>query len=317
MAEAEASSGPSRQNRVRCERLLRLGVGSRCVRIVEDNGATAGCRPLVILNSLDFPMPPSLGFYETMRAAGFRVIFIERPGCGTSSPLPDVLLKSDIVTEGAASMAEAALLMELFRQLDLEDIVLMALGSANPVCYRLCLTCPRVSLSIFSNSIFNQNILDVFRPKWFQGMLGQTIQSRAGAQILALGIRYRLRQNLRSLYAQVLQKSAGDLACLEQNSTDFDRAGQLFQRISTPTIAYDLNMTLRSDTLLKDNVFEAVNAVALSGLETTDHWKSELEKEANRLSVDVAYVPHGDVYAPYASPQQFLELVEDRAGPSN
>ena len=296
----------------RFEELMRLGHSDVQIRVVKYGEESSGRRPLVILNSIDFPMPPSEQFCDRMWRARFRVVFIERPGFGTSTPLPGVLLQSETIRNGAASMAEAAILQEVFRRLALEDFVLLGMGSANSVCYRLAMICPMVALAIFSNAVFNQNILDVFRPNWFQAMLRQTIQSRAGLQIASFGVKYRLRRNPEGFYGQVLQKSAGDLGYLQNNLADFERGAELFQGIEAQTIEYDLNMSLKPDSLLKDGLFETTNAVAFSGLETTDHWKSQLNQEAKRLSIDVEYAPNGDLYAPYASPEFLLKVITDR-----
>ena len=300
----------------RSEHIMSLGTGGMQVRIMEYGDPTQGRRPLVILNSIDFPMPPSEMFCERMWRSGYRVVFIERPGFGTSTPLPDILLKSETIKKGAASMAEAAILQEVFRRLALEDFVLLGMGSANSVCYRLALICPMVSLSIFSNVVFNQNILDVFRPNWFQGMLRQTIQSKAGLQIASFGVKYRLRKSPESFYSQVLQKSPGDLGYLQRNFDDFNRSAELFQRIGVPTIEYDLNMSLKPDAMLKDGLFKSTNAIAFSGLETTGHWKNQLDKEAERLGITVEYAPKGDLFAPYASPEFLLKTIKNRLGQS-
>ena len=300
----------------RSEQVVPLGQSNIQVRVMQYGERATSHRPLVILNSIDFPMPPSEDFCERMWRSGFRVVFIERPGFGTSTPLPDALIHSETIQNGAASMLEAAILQEVFRRLALEDFVLLGMGSANSVCYRLAIICPMVSLSIFSNAVFNQNILDVFRPNWFQAMLRQTIQSKAGLQIASFGVKYRLRRNPVAFYSQVLQKSAGDLGYLQRNVADFERAGALFQNIEAQTIEYDLNMSLKPDSLLQDRLFESINAIAFSGLETTDHWKSQLEQEAKRVGVTVEYAPNGDLYAPYASPEFLLKVLRARLGNS-
>lgn len=296
----------------RLDEVMALGQSGIQIRVMKYGEEASGHQPFVILNSIDFPMPPSEQFCDRMWRSGFRVIFIERPGFGTSTPLPDVLLRSENIQKGAASMAEAAILQEVFRRLSLEDFVLLGMGSANSVCYRLAMICPMVTLAIFSNAVFNQNILDVFRPNWFQAMLRQTIQSKAGLQIASFGVKYRLRRNPEGFYRQVLQKSAGDLRYLQNNLSDFEQAAELFQNIEAQTIEYDLNMSLKPDALLKDGLFETTNAVAFSGLETTDHWKSQLNQEAKRLGIDVKYAPNGDLYAPYASPEFLLDVIKDR-----
>ncbi len=311
-SSADQEYYPSQKDSRRSETTISLGMSGIQIRVMAYGKADPDRRPLVILNSIDFPMPPSETVCEKMWRGGLRVVFIERPGFGTSTPLPSVLLRSPSIEKGAASMAEAAIVQEVFRLLALEDFVLLGMGSANSVCYRLAMICPMISFSIFSNVVFNQNILDVFRPNWFQAMLRQTIQSKPGLQIASFGVKYRLRRNPEKFYKQVLQKSAGDLAYLHQNLDDFYRAAELFQRIEAETIEYDLNMSLRPDAVLKDDLFESIHAVAFSGLETTDHWKSMLNSEADRLGIPVEYAPNGDLYAPYASPDFLLDVIRSR-----
>ena len=81
----------------------------------------SGHRPLVILNSIDFPMPPSEAFCERMWQAGFRTVFVERPGFGTSTPLPYVLLNAAAIQQGATSMTEAVILQDVFQTKGIES----------------------------------------------------------------------------------------------------------------------------------------------------------------------------------------------------
>jgi hypothetical protein len=147
-------------------------------------------------------------------------------------------------------------------------------------------------------------------------MLRQTLQSKAGLQIASFGVKYRLRKNPESFYEQVLQKSTGDLSYLRRNMEDFYGAAQLFQNMQAQTIEYDLNMSLKPDLLLKDGLFKDTNAVAFSGVETTDHWKAQLNAETERLGLSAVYAPDGDLYAPYASSGFLLKVIDDRIGRS-
>lgn len=292
-------------------RLLPVGAGDIQLRVLIHRETVSDMRSLVIVNSIDFPMPPSFSFREQMWHAGYQVIFIERPGFGSSKPLPKVLLEDAQVKSGATVAAEAALLLMLLNQLQLKQIILLGMGSANPVCYRLAKLSTDVELAIFSNAMFNQDIWGVFRPNWFQGMLRQTVVSSAGLKFATYGVKHQLKKAPLKFFRDVLQKSAGDLRYLEENTDDFIWASQLIRNIDTATVSYDLRMSLGHDERLRDDFFSGLNAVIMSGRETTDLWKNQLSLEAERLSLPVVYTPNGDLYAPYASPETLLTTIDD------
>lgn len=291
--------------------MVSIGHGNVALRVEIHGGRISDLRPLVIINSVDFPMPPSRMFCEKMGGAGYQVIFIERPGFGSSRGLPKVLLQDPQIKSGAAVTAEAALLSMLLRQLDLKNIVLLGMGSANPVCFRLAKLHSEIEISIFSNAVFNQDIWGVFSPTWFQGMLRQTVGSRAGLQFATYGVKHHLKKDPISFYRQLLQKSPGDLKYLEENKPEFLLASQLIRNIEASTFNYDLRMSLMADDQLRDSFFADVNAVIMSGRETTELWQSQLEMESERLALPVVYAPSGDLYAPYASPDTVLSTIDD------
>ena len=69
----------------RVESLIRL-VGSKIsLRVMIYRGHVSSLRSLVILNSVEYPMPPSVEFCEHMWAKGLQVIFVERPGFGSTA----------------------------------------------------------------------------------------------------------------------------------------------------------------------------------------------------------------------------------------
>ena len=292
---------------------MRIGAGEIALRVMIHRDRVSDRTPIVILNSVDFPMPPSHKFCEYMWAAGYQVIFIERPGFGNSKPLPSVLLEEAQIASGATVAAEAALLFTLLNQLELSRIVLLGMGSANPVAYRLAKLHPEIDLAIFSNAMFNQDIWGVFRPTWFQSMLRETVASSAGLKFAACGVRYMRKKDPLSFYRQILQKSPGDLRYLEANQHDFIWAGDLIRNINTATLNYDLRMSLSPDERLRDDFFQGLRAVIMSGQETTDLWKSQLVLEADRLSLPVVYAPSGDLYAPYASPDCLLSTIDEHS----
>ncbi|MEM6651183.1 MAG: hypothetical protein AAGA72_03390 [Pseudomonadota bacterium] len=298
----------------RREQFISLDGSNVAFRAMIYRGQTAQLRPLLILNSVEFSMPPSMEFCERMWATGMQVVFVERLGFGSSSPLPGALLESDLIDQGAAAAAEAVLLQRLISQLQLQQVVLLGMGSANPVCYRLSLLSTDISLSLYSNVVFNKDILDVFHPKWLQEMFRLMLHSSAGVKIASAGIKHRLRHKPLEFYRLLMHQSRGDVRYLEANPADFVAAGQLFQRVDWKTIDYDMRTSLKPDPLLKDGLFSGVRAVAFSGAETPEHWQTQLNSEAERLSIPVAYAPHGDFLAPYASPDFLTSIIEQNVG---
>ena len=144
-------------------------------------------------------------------------------------------------------------------------------------------------------------------------MLRQTIVSSAGLKFATYGVKFQLKKAPLKFYRDVLQKSAGDLRYLEDNKADFIGASQLIRNIDTATLNYDLKMSLGHDERLRDDFFAGLNAVIMSGAETTELWKNQLALEADRLSLPVVYTPSGDLYAPYASPDTLLKTVNDHS----
>jgi hypothetical protein len=310
----QANGALRQEDTPRVESLIRL-VGSKIsLRVMIYRGHVSSLRSLVILNSVEYPMPPSVAFCERMWARGLQVIFVERPGFGSTASLPTALFTKEMIANGATAATEAVILQKLIRQLELEDVVLLGMGSANPVSYRLAMIDPCVSLAVYSNVVFNKDILDVFRPKWLQQMFRQMVQSNAGLKITSMGFKHRLRHKPIEFYRHLMHQSAGDMAYLDANRDDFLAAARLFQNIDHALINFDMKMSLATDHILKDDFFRGRNAVALSGTETPDHWQTQLNSETARLGIPVAYAPAGDFLAPYASPDFFSALVETHSG---
>jgi len=298
-----------REQSDRAMRPVRISGSSIEVDVMIYRGGLSALRPLIVINSLDFPMPPSDTFCQLMWQAGYQTIFVRRPGFGSTRGLPDALLADDSVQNGAAIVGEAALINALIKTMGLEDVVLLGIGSANPVCYRLSKLNPNIKLSIFANPTFNQDIWDVFRPQWLQAMLRQTLISKSGLKIATQGLKAILKKRPIWFFKQVVQKSAGDVEYVTQNSEDFIEASRLLQNVTPQTVFYDVRMSLVTDPFLKDDFFHETSAVILSGSETTERWQSQLNQEADRLGLPVIYAPAGDMYVPYASPETLIDIL--------
>lgn len=271
-------------------------------------------QPLVILNSIEFPIPPSEAFCELMWAHGIQVIFVRRAGYGESSPLPDALITPQSIKNGATAAAEAAMLRQLFAKMRLENVVLLAMGSANPVAYRLIHMTPEIDISILSNPIFNQDVMRVFRPAWFRTMLQQVITSKSGLHVAAKGIKLLARRDPVSFYKHIFQGHPEDIAYVEANPDDYKEAGKYLIDTDASLLYYDALMCLRPDPLLKDTYFDGRQVVVLVGEHSGEYWKDEMEKEANRLGLPLVYAPHGDLFSGYASPSSVIDIVERYRG---
>ena len=267
-------------------------------------------RDLVVLNSIDFPMPPSKRFCDAMRAAGFRVIYVERPGFGNSRGLPKSLLNNHLIETGAPVAAEAAIIHTFIEQLRLNNFVLLCMGSSNPVGYRLTKLNRNITLSVFSNAMFNQDALDVFRPLWFQHSLKRALRSKTGMKFSISGTKYALKQAPSLFYRQVLQKSAGDVKYFEANRSDFVKASLNYRGMDPSMIAYDVLTSMLPDRTLRDNFFEEQNCIAFTSNEVDEKWMLGMEKEAKRLSLPITFANEGDFFAPYICPDHLLSTIE-------
>lgn len=270
-------------------------------------------QPLLIFHSIEFAMPPSEVFCRQMWDAGLQVIFARRPGYGKSSPLPMLMMAKGPVNSGAAAIAEAAMLRTLVDRLELRNIVLMAIGSSNPICYRLVHMLPGLEQVLFVNPVFNQDIMKVFHPPWFRQMLEQIITSRSGLRVAESGMKLLIKNDPIAFYRSILKKSPGDMAYVEANARDYAQAGLLALETHAGLLHYDSIMCLTKDPLLKDGYFDGVNAAILIGSETTSHWRTEMQKEADRLNLPLYRASSGDVFCAYASPEDALSILHGNA----
>lgn len=255
-------------------------------------------RPLVFLTSIEYPMSPPWGFCIDAANSGFGVYSIRRPGFGASAPV-------------AGIDQQAAVIEAFFDEAGLENIVLVSVGSANPVGARLALKSRRVTFNVFANCVFNRDVMGEFRPAWFGRLLSQTTESRAGARISLGAIRQAGRQfGSQWFYQTCFQKSPGDVAYVKTYPREMAEAWDIASAITPETWQQELQPSLKGDPFLRDGLFLSVPAMAISGFETTDSWKRGFESEAARLGVPVSYLTSGDILVPYQSGTELLTLLK-------
>lgn len=293
--------------------IVRIGDLAIQFEVMIYGGEVLERQPLLILNSIEFPVPPSVEFCEIMWRGGYQPIFVLRPGYGLSSPLPQVLMEDEVVKSRATLAAEAALIRGLIKELALRDPVLLAMGSANPVAYRLVHMIPDLALAVFANPMFNQEIWKEFEPSWLRSMLQQVMTSRSSVRVANRGLLYSMRRDPVAFYKIIFQKCAGDIAYVEANSDDYVCAARRSQKTTSQMLYYDAISCLTSDDLLKDSYFDGVNAVAVAGAQASEFWRQQMAGEAERLGLPLALAPVGHLTSAFASPEALLDLIHGRA----
>ncbi|MEM7329018.1 MAG: hypothetical protein AAF437_09780 [Pseudomonadota bacterium] len=289
-----------------------IGDTSLQIEIMIDRGSVSDRPTFLIINSIDFPIPPSRAFCDLLWAAGYQVIFCRRPGFGNLPGLPAPLLTKDQVKNGSAVAAETALFSMLIKELGLKDVTLLGLGTSNSICYRLGQLNPEITFTIFSNPLFHPSIWDVIKPQWLKRMIRQTLLSRSGLKIAVRGLKAVLRRDPIWFYRQFAQKSTGDQEYVSQNLADFREAGLMLQNISPDTFYYDLQYALVEDTCWDPEITRQSNAVILSGHQTTAKWKRAITAEAARLQLPIVFADSGDLFVAYASRTTLLDIVKAR-----
>lgn len=288
---------------------VRLGSGAITLEVMDYVKAAKQLRPLLILSPIDFPFPPSVEFCETMKQNGYRVVFIRRLGFGETPGLPHQLLTETNVKNGAAMMAEVAVIMRVIALMGMDDVVLLGISSANSICYRLCQTSPKINFTVFSHPIFNQDTIETVRPAWIQPIARQILLTKQGFKLAAKGLRFKIKRNPISFYDDFYAKSSSDLKYRHNNEDDFVTAAKLVAEIAAETLYYEVFHTMAQDTFLRDGLFLNVPSVVLAGSETTPEWLANAESEANRLKVPFAKSPQGGIFTAYAFPEALLEVI--------
>lgn len=276
-------------------------------------GKVKDLQPLLIFHSIEFPVPPSEAFCDLLWDAGLQVIFVRRAGYGRSTALPRALIENVTITSGATAMAEAVMLRKLISTLDLENIIVLAMGSSNPVIYRLVHIAPEIVFTVFANPMFNQDIWQVFTPHWFRSMLKQIVSSKSGLTVAYQGMKLLIRKDPIAFYKHIYSKNVYDLKYIRANEDDYRLAGAFALETDAAQLYYDTMMCLSNDPTLKDGFFDGINGTALIGAESSQHWRNEMKREAARVGLPVVHAPKGDLFCAYCSPNTLLDLIQEQA----
>ena len=254
-------------------------------------------RPLVILQSLEFPAWPAATLCARAEQQGFRIVCIRRPGFGSLAPLPEL-------------DRQVELIRDFLEELGGGPCVLVCAGTSNALGFRLAGD-PNVGLTVLANCCFNYNPLAEIRPDWFATSVEQTLTSETGARLALMGLKsaeglfgkYWVKENF-------MQKSAGDLAFLRANRELFAEAVDcLVEGMEVHTFMMELRCTLNEDPFLTDGCFNGKPVIAISGSENSETWKKATRAEAERVGVPLHFFASGDALVFYASMDDVFDLL--------
>ena len=289
--------------------LIRTGEAAFEFEVMIYGGALTSRRPLLIFHSIEFPLPPSKMFCDAMWDDGLQVVFVRRAGFGNSSPLPRAMIVDDVVRSGATAVAEAVMMRQLIATLNLQNVVLLAMGSSNLVAYRLVKLAPEISFTIFANPVFNQDIFEVFTPLWFRTMLKQIVTSKSGLKVAIQGMKLLIRKDPIAFYNHIYHQNEHDLRYVQDNAEDYREAGDYALATDPAQLFYDTIMLLDHDPLLRDGYFSDTPGTILIGEDSSEHWRNQMKLEADRLGLPIVQAPKGDLFCAYASPETVLSVV--------
>jgi len=290
--------------------LIRIGEQAFEFEVMIYGGALGGRRPLLIFHSIEFPLPPSTVFCDAMWQNGLQVVFVRRAGFGKSSPLPRAMIMDAVIRSGATAVAEAVMMRQLITTLNLQNVVLLAMGSSNLVAYRLVKLAPEISFTVFANPVFNQDIFQVFTPLWFRTMLKQIVTSKSGLRVAIQGMKLLIRKDPIAFYNHIYHQNEYDLSFVQENADDYREAGGYALETDPAQLFYDTIMLLDHDPLLRDGYFLNTPSTIFIGQDSSDHWRAQMRLEADRLGLPIVEAPKGDLFCAYASPQTLLSVIE-------
>ncbi|MEL6363099.1 MAG: hypothetical protein AAFR21_18695 [Pseudomonadota bacterium] len=222
-------------------------------------------------------------------------------------------MSDEQIASCAPTAVEAAILKLLIRALKLEAVILLGIGTSNSICVRLAQLSSQICHCVLSNPLFHSSIWDAIRPFWFAQMLKQTVATKTGSSIAIKGLKSALRRDPIWFYRQLAQKSRGDVSYIEANKQDFRQASLLLQTIEIDTFYYDLKTSLIVDKDWDPNSFDGISASILSSQEKSSKFQTDIENEAARLRIPIRFAGSGDLFVPYASPEELVDFLQAHA----
>jgi len=255
-----------------------------------------GLRPLIWLQSVEYPMAPPWGFCVDATEKGFGIVSVRRPGFGETSPVSSV-------------EEEVSLLSAFLDEAGFEDAVLIVEGTARPAGLRLAMENPRIAFTVLAKPLYFAASFGDLDP-WFRDLLLQALQTRAGASVSLAAIQQIGRTAGHNWLYENIFRIDSDLTFVRGFSRDIAEAWACLKGISADTFRMNLN-ALVPDPSLTPGCLAGLNAVAVIGVDTPEVWRTGFEAKSRELGIKTAFMPKGSVFALYQNPEPLLGLVTD------
>lgn len=255
-----------------------------------------GLRPLIWLQSVEYPMAPPWGFCVDAAEKGFGVVSVRRPGFGGTSPVSSVA-------------EEVRLLGAFLEDAGFEDAVLIVEGTARPAGLRLAMENPRIGFTVLARPAYFAGSFADLDP-WFRDLLLQALQTRAGAAVSLAAIQQIGRTAGYSWLYENIFRIEGDLAFVRGFQRDIAEAWGCLRAISADTFKMNLG-ALAPDPSLTPGCLSGLNAVAVIGRDTPEPWRVGFEARSEELGIKTAFMPKGSIFALHQNPDALLGLVTE------
>ena len=258
----------------------------------------AGLRPLIWLNSIDYPMSAPWGFCVDASDAGFNVISVRRPGFGESSPAESIDEELNILS---AFLSEG----------QIENAVLIVEGTSRPAGLRLALEDPRITYTLLVRPGYVAESFGDVDP-WLRDLILQTMKTRAGASF-SLGALAQIgrRAGHTWLYENFL-KVESDTHFVRSNARDISEAWECLCALKAETFRRELR-SLEPDPTLVPGYLEGLRGLAVIGADTPAVWRDGFLRKSEGLGIQTAFLPDGSLFAAYRNGDALLEIITERA----
>ncbi len=241
------------------------------------------------LHPIEYPGQPGPQFLSAMTDAQFRLITLRRPGFGKSTPL-------------STMSAQVGALAQVLDILELEDVVIVASGTAAPAAIRLTVQDGRIRRALLVNYAFGSPPPELFRTDWLDGMLTQGRRSRATASLMLAAIKLAVRRGRRSnLYWDLWGQSLADRNFLHGISGELHDAESALLALDTASFMLELSAADELALTPQQASRLAQKACAVFGADAGETFVATTRHNAARFGLDVHQLPFGDRLAAYVN----------------
>ncbi len=253
-------------------------------------------RPVIWLHSLEYPAAPPWGLCVDAAAEGFGIVAVRRGGFGESSAV-------DSIDE------EAAVLCEFLDQADLEDVILVAEGTARQAGLKLARSSPRVSFTFLARPAYSESYAGDLDP-WTVNLVIQALQTQAGASLSLAALTLIGRRAGHTALYEMLFTHADDRAFIQTHPRDLLEAWESFSRVNAETFRRNLSILI-NDPTLGPGALADFPGMALIGAETLPAWREAFEAKSASLGIPTACLPRGAFFTLHQSAGAFIDLFKE------